>query len=189
MLYQQPARVQPCIHPCVGAGQSRQKDGAVPVDRIELLLGALEPSRDQPAVTHHGEVFERPVKLPTQPLYRPACGIERIQPSLYIAVGPVERTRGRRHVEEELAAVGAPVQAVLQGLVVGQAPYLSARAAYQIDLVVRWIFQTMGDGIGYEGDLRALRVGSNLLDFIGTGGDRPGQQRAVAMRCQAMAAG
>ena len=50
--------MQSCVDARVGAGHPRQQDGAVSVDRIELLLCALEPGSDQPAVTHHGEVFE-----------------------------------------------------------------------------------------------------------------------------------
>ncbi len=45
----------------------------------------------------------------------------------------------------------------------------------EIDLVVLWIFEAVGNRIGYECELRALGVGSNLLDFIGTGRDRPGK--------------
>ena len=77
-------------------------------------------------------------------------------------------------MEEELASVPAPAGAVLDRLVVGEASYLATRAAYEIDLVVRRIFKTVGNRIGHERDLRAVGVGSNFLDFIGTGRDCSG---------------
>ena len=80
-------------------------------------------------------------------------------------------------MKEKLAAVGAPVKAIFDRLVVGKPPRFSFRGAYQVDVVVFWIFQAMRDGIGDPRDLRPTGVGNDFLYLIVTVTDLLRQRR------------